>query len=173
MEREIRQKIEELLKTKEIVLVAIDGRCAAGKTTLAKKLENEYTIVIHMDDFFLPIEKRSESIGGNIDFERLEKSLEKARKGEAFSVKRFVCRTGEFGESVLHKDYKAVIVEGTYSFHERIRQFYDFFVFCDVQGDEQLKRLKERSPEKLEDFKNIWIPREERYFKEWKDNENP
>ena len=36
------------------VLVAIDGRCAAGKTTLAASLQAQLACnVFHMDDFFL------------------------------------------------------------------------------------------------------------------------
>ena len=36
-------------------IIAIDGRCAAGKTTLAARLAKELGgDVIHMDDFFLP-----------------------------------------------------------------------------------------------------------------------
>ena len=35
-------------------IIAIDGRCAAGKTTLAARLAKELGgDVIHMDDFFL------------------------------------------------------------------------------------------------------------------------
>ena len=42
-------------------IIAIDGRCAAGKTTLAARLAKELGgDVIHMDDFFLPLELRTE-----------------------------------------------------------------------------------------------------------------
>lgn len=42
-------------------LVAIDGRCASGKTTLAGKLRSALKCnVVHMDDFYLPFAKRTE-----------------------------------------------------------------------------------------------------------------
>ena len=55
------EQIKQLLKEKEYVVIAIDGCAASGKTTLAKKLSNMFSAsVIHMDDFFLPLEKRTE-----------------------------------------------------------------------------------------------------------------
>ena len=57
-------------------LVAIDGRCTAGKTTLAGLLQGKRSCnVVHMDDFYLPFAKRTPERmaqpGGNMDFERL------------------------------------------------------------------------------------------------------
>ena len=54
-----REAIKKLILTagqeKPRVIVAIDGRCAAGKTTLADHLKQELgTTVFHMDDFFSP-----------------------------------------------------------------------------------------------------------------------
>ena len=45
------------------LLIAVDGRCASGKTTLAASLERETGCnVVHMDDFFLRPEQRFSSI---------------------------------------------------------------------------------------------------------------
>lgn len=53
-------------------LIAIDGRCAAGKTTFAEKLSSIMECsVIHMDHFFLRPEQRTKErlaqAGGNVD----------------------------------------------------------------------------------------------------------
>ena len=53
--------MEQLIKAMDVllegegpVIVAIDGPCAAGKTTLAGKLQAAYDCnLFHMDDFFL------------------------------------------------------------------------------------------------------------------------
>lgn len=78
-------------------IIAIDGRCAAGKTTLAARLAKELGgDVIHMDDFFLPPalrtqERRSEP-GGNVHYERfLTEVMPKLASGQAFSYQRFDC----------------------------------------------------------------------------------
>ena len=62
------------------LVIAIDGRCAAGKTTLAARLKDERNCnVIHMDHFFLQQEQRTEKRlkepGGNVDYERFVKEV--------------------------------------------------------------------------------------------------
>ncbi len=55
--QEIIDRILQALEgqTGRVKTVAIDGRCAAGKTTLAQALADATGGgVIHMDDFFLP-----------------------------------------------------------------------------------------------------------------------
>ena len=56
-------------------VVALDGMCGAGKTTLAALLGQRYaTAPIHMDDFFLPptlrTPQRLAAPGGNVHYER-------------------------------------------------------------------------------------------------------
>ena len=58
------------------LLVALDGRCAAGKTTIAAQMARQYGWgVVHLDDFFLqPIQRTPQRMaepGGNLDRERL------------------------------------------------------------------------------------------------------
>lgn len=67
--------IKEKLRNKQPLIIAIDGRSASGKTTLAKELNELFlSEVIHMDDFFLQPEQRTEErlseVGGNVDRER-------------------------------------------------------------------------------------------------------
>ena len=67
-----RKKIDELLAQKDMVIVAIDGKCTSGKTTLASKLAQIYDCnVFHMDDFFLRpeqrIPERLAEVGGNVE----------------------------------------------------------------------------------------------------------
>ena len=87
----IRKKIDELLTQKDMVVVAIDGKCTSGKTTLASKLAQIYDCnVFHMDDFFLRPEQRTPErfaeIGGNVDYERFrEEVLLPLKSGKAFS----------------------------------------------------------------------------------------
>ena len=54
------RRIQELQVRKERVIVAIDGRCGSGKTTLAARLQKDlYCRVFHMDDFFLRPQQRT------------------------------------------------------------------------------------------------------------------
>ena len=50
----IKRQIDDLLCQRNQVIVAIDGSCTSGKTTLATHLAEIYDCnVFHMDDFFL------------------------------------------------------------------------------------------------------------------------
>ena len=62
-------------------MLAIDGMSASGKSTLAQEVADKYGgSVVHMDDFFLPAElrtnKRLETPGGNIHYERFKELYE-------------------------------------------------------------------------------------------------
>jgi len=64
------------LKTMPLI-VAIDGMSSALKTTLSEKLSDMFDgAVIHCDDFFLPLEFRTQERfaepGGNIHYERMK-----------------------------------------------------------------------------------------------------
>ena len=74
-------------------VIAIDGMAASGKSNLAARLAEELDgCVIHMDDFFLPPELRTQerlsSPGGNVHYERFE---------------------AEAGEEILSMEYLTVL----------------------------------------------------------------
>ncbi|PKM67207.1 MAG: hypothetical protein CVU93_03675, partial [Firmicutes bacterium HGW-Firmicutes-18] len=74
-EHQILSRIDEFVSQKSFSIVAIDGRCGSGKTTLAKQLAERYDAnLFHMDDFYLPFEmqttQRMELEGGHMDHER-------------------------------------------------------------------------------------------------------
>ena len=56
------QKIAALLAAhpEQPVLIALDGRCGSGKTTLAGQLAEQFpaSIVFHTDDYYLPPDQR-------------------------------------------------------------------------------------------------------------------
>ena len=163
-------RIDELLNTQEHVLVAIDGDCAAGKTTLSEALAQIYECnVIHIDHFFLRPEQRTEQrlaeAGGNVDHERFrEEVLEKLKIGECFSYQPFNCMRLDFDEPVLIQDKQLTIIEGSYSHHPTLSQAYDLKVFLSIPEEVQLKRiLKRNGAVMFEKFRDIWIPMEKRY----------
>ena len=155
----------------EIKVIAIDGRCASGKTTLAGRLARITGAgVIHMDDFFLPQQlrtaRRMEEPGGNVHYERFEKEvLPGLKSAAAFEYRRFECSRMELGETVQVPEGKLRIVEGAYSCHPRFGNYMNLRLFGDITASEQRSRIKERNGEEaLAVFRKKWIPMEERYF---------
>lgn len=159
------------MNKKEPLLIAIDGRCASGKTTLASRIKEEINCnVIHMDYFFLRPEQRTEDRlrqpGGNVDYERfLEEVIEPLKQGSTFSYRAFDCKTMDLTDEIQVKPNPVTIVEGAYSCHPLLWDFYDIHIFLSVDSKEQLQRIECRNGEKaLATFRERWIPLEEYYF---------
>lgn len=166
-------EIQKLRTYKPYVLVAIDGRCASGKTTLAAELAKCLGAgVIHMDDFFLRPEQRTPERyaepGGNVDRERFltEVLLPLTRRdGSSFTYRPFNCHTMRLCDLVDFIPTDITIIEGTYSCHPELRDYYDLRIFLTVSPEEQMARLAQRPRADLQMFREKWIPMEERYFK--------
>ena len=154
------------------LIIAIDGRCASGKTTLANKLHDAVGwSVFHMDDFFLRPEqrtaKRLDTPGENVDHERFleEVLLPLVNGAEIIRFRPFDCRTFSLAEPVRVSAGKICIVEGCYSCHPKLAEHYSLKVFMTVDPEEQMKRIISRNgAEKARQFAEKWIPLEEKYF---------
>lgn len=169
----LKKRIDALLAQKQQVLVAIDGNCAAGKTTLAAALEKLYDCnVFHMDDFFLRPEQRTPSrfaeAGGNVDYERFrEEVLIPLKTGNAFSYRPFDCSVFQLTEPVRAAPKKLNLIEGTYSQHPYFADAYDLKIFLRVTPDLQRERITQRPAFLHQRFFQEWIPMEQHYFEEF------
>lgn len=164
-------QIDALLQKKERLLVALDGHCAAGKTTLAALLRLVYGCsVVPMDHFFLrPQQRTPERLaqpGGNVDYERfLQEALHPLHAGQSFSYRPYLCSQGVLGAPIHVSSNRISIVEGSYSLHPALSDFYDLKVFLSVDPAEQMRRIRVRNGAQMcRRFEEEWIPLENRYF---------
>lgn len=165
------RELEQLRDGGKRAIIAIDGRCGAGKSTLAAWLEEELGLpAVHMDHFFLPAEQRTrerlDKPGGNIDYERFQREvLDPLAAGEDPVYRPYSCQTGELGAPIVLKPSPVVIVEGSYACHPALWDSYYRRVFLTVDPEEQLRRIERRDGrEQLRNYQEKWIPMEERYF---------
>lgn len=171
MIRQVMDRIDALHIQRRFCLVAIEGRCGSGKTRLASALhESMGWPVVHMDDFYLLPEERTESrmleAGGNVAYERFARDvLKPLDKRMTACFRPYDCIAGKKRPLVSVGAAPVVIVEGSYSLHPELRSYYDLKVFLDVEKDEQLRRLSKRDTEELmTEYRSNWIPREETYI---------
>lgn len=150
-------------------VIAIDGRCGSGKSTLAAALSKTLDCgVIHMDDFFLPpalqTDERRAEIGGGVHYERFaDEILPYLISPLPFSYRAYQCSTGTH-RNVNVSGGAYFIIEGSYSHHPYFSSYADLRIFLTVERPIQLARLTQRSPEKIFDFIEKWIPAEEAYL---------
>ena len=163
-------EIENLMKTKTSVSIAIDGGAASGKTTLAKILSEKYGApIIHMDDFFLRPEQRTPERfaepGGNFDRERfIQEVIPHIGKNRTFSYQVFDCASMALGKYIEIENAPLIIVEGSYSHHPEFADIFDLCVFLSVSEEERKMRILTRNGEKSKMFFTRWIPLENKYF---------
>lgn len=158
-------------KNKSPLLIAIDGRCASGKTSLAAQLNAACGCsVVHMDDFFLRPEQRTreryETPGENVDHERfLNEVLLPLSRGEAALYRPFDCSTLTLREAIRLECNGVIVIEGSYSCHKALFPYYDLSVFLSLPPQKQMQRIIARDGEEYAKvFAEKWIPLEEQYF---------
>ena len=168
---ELTSAIADRLARQSAVLVALDGRCGSGKTTLAEQLAERFpqSITVHTDDFYLPPSRRVtgwEKIPcANMDIQRLrDEVVAPARAGQAFSYQAYSCREDAYLPPRPLGSAPLVIVEGSYSCHPTLADCYDLKVFVTCSKEEQARRLLAREGERYSGFTARWIPLEEGYF---------
>lgn len=159
-------------------IIAIDGRAASGKTTIAEVLSKVLDAPsVHMDDFFLPLEKRTaerlSEPGGNVDYERFGKEVISSLSEDAFSYDIFDCSEMRINGKRRIDFREYLIIEGSYSHHPYFSDYADLYVFSDINPDTQKERILKRNGEKmLEMFTSRWIPMEEGYFEAFSIKDN-
>lgn len=171
------EKINKLMAEKdstEPVLVAIDGMCGSGKTTLGKYLHQCLGgRLFSMDDYFLQFSQRSRArlyqVGGNVDYERFQQEvLIPVLHGQDVIYRIFSCQTGKIGDGTIMPAERLNIVEGVYSQHPVFGDVFDLKVFMEISQKLQLERIQLREGNvKLKRFQEEWIPKENAYFEKF------
>lgn len=173
-------KINELLKKKKDIIIAIDGKCGAGKSQLGQFLKEYYDAsLFKMDDFFLQDFQRTNErlleAGGNVDYERFKYTvIDSLLLKNNVKYQRFDCSQMKLNDEVEIILYHPInIIEGTYSLHPYFKHYYDISIVLDISDDMQKNRiLKRNGKDKWEMFEKKWIPLENKYFKQYHIYEN-
>lgn len=176
-------RLDQLFTEKEHVVLAIDGKCGAGKSTLAALLSTVYPCqVIRMDDFYLPAKLRTKErlaeAGGNIHYERFAAQVSPAllalKQGAPLptdaAYQLFDCQRMDFLDycSTI-TDRPLTIVEGSYSLRPEFREAYDLTVFLTISETVQKERLLARNgKDAFPNFESKWIPMELQYLENFR-----
>ena len=170
--RLVSERIDYLLETKPVILIALDGNTASGKSTLAHVLQRIYIDrcnLFHTDDYFLRLEQRTEERyaqpGGNFDRERFEAEILKPLSlSQSVAAHRYNCNTFQLEGERIYPCQPLNIIEGSYSMHPELERYYDFSVYTKISPAIQHERICARNPETKDEFFTRWIPLEEAYF---------
>jgi uridine kinase len=160
-------KIKQLARTREVVLVAIDGVGGSGKTTLAEMIQRglKDCVIIELDDFYSP------KLGA-ADLLRLkEQILSPLQDGREAKFQIFEWKTDSLSEWHILKPEGIFIFEGVYALDKSVRDYYHLRIWIDYPSDLGFRRgiardIARDGVDNSEKWKNIWMPLEEKYQNE-------
>ncbi len=162
--------IDRMLYHKMNIIVAIDGNSCSGKSFYATALSNYYNNcnIIHCDDFFLPPDMRSkqrlDQVGGNIHYERLKQVLTSVTRDAPFVYQAYNCHSNGYSDISIEPK-RLTIVEGSYSLHSQLTNFYSLGIVLSVDAIEQRYRVSVREDrDSYCNYINKWIPLENKYL---------
>ena len=170
----ILNEIDKLMALNDKILIAIDGNSGAGKSTFANMFHKYYDCnIFHMDDFFLRPEQKTparlKEVGGNVDYVRFkEEILDNLTKDVEFKYQVYNCKIQALDSFTIVRPKKLNIIEGSYSMHPTLIDYYDYKIFLSIDTDIQINRILERNGEfMLKRFIDEWIPKENEYFRKF------
>ncbi|WP_420620933.1 uridine kinase family protein [Candidatus Poriferisocius sp.] len=150
--------------------IGIDGPGASGKSTLAVGLAEALpkAVLVEGDDFYGPESntKRSEvEVAGLFDLQRLASQvLIPHTLGKELQYRRYDWESGVLGDWVRNDSQGPLIVEGIYSTHRTLRDFYDLRVWVTAPRAVRLARGIQRDGEEARRrWVDVWMPAEDRY----------
>ncbi|MCY3911593.1 MAG: (d)CMP kinase [bacterium] len=154
-------------------IVGIDGPSASGKSSLAAGLAKVLpeAILVEGDDFYRPESDSNRSkieIAGLFDLLRLESQvLIPHTEGRVLHYQRYDWNAGTLGGWATGVKGAPLIVEGIYSTHQTLRDYYDLRIWVTAQRAIRLARGLERDGEEARSmWVDVWMPAEDRYVAE-------
>ena len=170
--------VDRCLSAHSLFIAGIDGCGGAGKSRLAAEVRAALTsrgrdiVVVHMDDFYFPSALRNGTlalgtVGSAFDWQRLrDEVLAPLRAGQPTRYRRYDWPSDALAE--WHDVPRGiVIVEGVYSTHVELEQFYDLTVWVECPRPIRLARGIKRDGEAARrQWEEEWMPAEDRYVQE-------
>ena len=170
-------RLKLLQYQKVCLLVAIDGLGGAGKSTLARLLEEHlktlgWTVaVVKHDDFYCPSDQRGNQqtgiIGCDFDWERLrDQVLTPIREGRLAHYQRYDWKADVLTEWHTISTSDVVLVEGVYTMRCELTDLYDLKIWVECPRAIRLARGIARDGEAARAiWEQDWMPKEDDYVK--------
>lgn len=160
--------VQNLLKHKIPILIAIDGRGGSGKSTLAKKIISHFdnSTIIEADDFYIPTHNQTEATRRNdlnFEWKRMKKQVLAPLHSAKFArYQRYDWPTDSLAEWQTLNPKELVLVEGCFTLRKELDIYFDFKIWKEESREICLERgLKReagfRSAKEMKKVKKRWV----------------
>ena len=171
----VRARIETLSAGRDVVVVALDGRSGAGKSTFAARLvEGLDAVVVEGDDFYAGGSEEAwrgmspaERAAHCIDWRRQRPVLEALRAARPATWQPYDWETfdGRLAEAVTAEPAPIVVLEGAYSARPELADLLDLRVLLDPPDDVRRAQLRGREGDEYVDgWEALWASAEVHHF---------
>jgi uridine kinase len=177
------ERIIELIQVTSInksnesmLLLAIDGPSASGKSTLAGQISKHFQqcTIIHVDDFYKTSLQRKNQIsintqhGIDFDLERLKQQvLEPIVLGKSANYQIYNWSSDRLTDTRTIKPSGLIIIEGIYSLRQDLQSYFDFKIWLEAPKKVCEERVLKRDQDgtgNYSNWKNDYRPAEEQYI---------
>ena len=159
----IKQKLAKLMKQQDVILIALCGESASGKTTLLNALKDKVPqmSVISADNYFCEISDRISEVGSftklvesgyetessqNFQMDLLSSDLKALRSGRTIDTPYYEMRDGSSKAKAIHcRPSKIVFVESICTLYPEVRDLFDLKIYLSIDKAVQWKRYQERA----------------------------
>jgi uridine kinase len=137
------------------LLVAIDGQSAAGKSTLARFIQQQIpnTVIVQADDFYRVMDEHERAAldakGGYLtyyDWLRLEAQLLlPLAQGHSARYQRYNWGENRLGEWTVIPAEGVIVVEGLYTLRPELRAYYHVKIWVETSFPTRMRRQGKRT----------------------------
>ena len=151
-------------KSRYPLLGAIDGHSAAGKSSLARAIQQARpgVLVVPTDDFYRPMSEvqraQLDPRGGYNDYydwSRLKTQvLEPLFRGQVSGYQQYDWEANRLGTWVEIEPVEIIMVEGCYAARPELRSYYEVCIWVETSAEQRAQRQAQRADATVE-----WLAR--------------